>query len=290
MGIPLLEGRLWDEGFWTDPVEQWGPQKVVISEGMARKAWPGESAVGKFYLTLRQDPDVVSQSIDVWRRLQPGDPWPEDPQPREVIGVVADASMALGQQGTPSIYVPFFPLSSNLFIRTAAVDPAGSLAVLRREIDAIDPNEFQVERIVTMEQFFAEGSEDSRFRAMLVVFFAVVATGITCLGLFGVLAYVVALRTRELGIRMTLGAARSDIAGLVLRQGVRMTGLGVVLGLVLVFFSTRYISSLLFGVAPLDLTTLVGVAALIFALALVASYLPARRAMSVDPIESLREG
>ena len=125
---------------------------------------------------------------------------------------------------------------------------------------------------------------------MLVVFFAVVATGITCLGLFGVLAYAVAQRTRELGIRMALGAARSDIAGLVLRQGVRMTGLGVVVGLALVFWLTRYISSLLFGVVPLDPTTLVGVGVLIFALALVASYLPARRAMSVDPIESLREG
>ena len=109
-----------------------------------------------------------------------------------------------------------------------------------------------------MEQFFAERSADSRFRALLVVFFAVMATGITCLGLFGVLAYVVALRTRELGIRMTLGAARSDIAGLVLGQGARMTGLGVVVGLGLVFWLTRYISSLLFGVVPLDPTTLVG--------------------------------
>ncbi len=139
-----------------------------------------------------------------------------------------------------------------------------------------------------MEQFFAEGSADSRFRALLVIFFAVMATGITCLGLFGVLAYAVAQRTRELGIRMALGAARSDIAGLVLGQGARMTGLGVVLGLGLVFWLTRYISSLLFGVVPTEPATLIGVAALIFVLAMVATYLPARRAMRVDPIMALR--
>ena len=292
MGIQLLEGRLWDESRWrAQPLQ--GPEYAVISEGMARRAWPGESALGKIYYPRPVDPDLVRQSLDAWRRLQPGDPLPEGQGPREVIGVVADASIALGQEPTPTAYVADAIAGccfhANLFIRTAA-DPVGLSPMLRRQIDAIDPSELQVSRIRTMEQFFAEASADSRFRALLVVFFAVIATGITCLGLFGVLAYAVAQRTRELGIRMALGAARSDIAGLVLRQGARMTGLGVVLGLVLVFWLTRYISSLLFGVVPLDPTTLVGVAALIFTLALVASYLPARRAMSVDPIESLREG
>ena len=264
-----------------------GLNQVVISEGTARTFWPGESAVGKIYVAGDVDPDFLTQSLDAWRRRQPGDPLPRGRRPSEVIGVVADASLVLGQEPTPAGYVADDGFGPNFFIRTA-VDPAGFAAVLRREIDAIDPNEIQVSRIRTMEQFFAEGSADSRFRALLVVFFAVMATVITCLGLFGVLAYAVAQRTRELGIRMALGAARSDIAGLVLRQGARMTGWGVVLGLVLVFWLTRYISSLLFGVVPLDPMTLAGVAALIFGLALLAAYLPARRAMGVDPIVALR--
>ena len=153
---------------------------------------------------------------------------------------------------------------------------------------AVDPNEIEVTQIRTIDQMIAEQSADSRFRAMLVVLFAVLATGISCLGLFGVLAYAVAQSTRELGIRMALGAGNSRIARLVLGQGARMVGLGLGLGLVLVFWVTRYVSSLLYGVTPMDPMTLLGVAALIFVLALLATYLPARRAMSVDPIEALR--
>ena len=181
------------------------------------------------------------------------------------------------------------PNGTNLFVRTS-VDPAGLAQVLRHEIEAADPNEIKVLQIRTMEQIVAERSADSRFRALLVVLFAILATGITCLGLFGVLTYAVAQRTRELGIRMALGAGNSHIAGLVLSQGARMVGLGVALGFVLVYSVTRYISSLLFGIVPLDPMTLVGVAALVFALALLAAYLPARRAMRTDPIEALRQG
>lgn len=115
------------------------------------------------------------------------------------------------------------------------------------------------------------------------------ATGLTCLGLFGVLSYAVTQRTRELGIRMALGADRTEIARLVIGQAAGMAGLGIAVGFVLVFWVTRYVSSLLFGVVPMDLKTLVGVAALIFGLALVAGYLPARRAMRVDPIDALRQ-
>ena len=122
----------------------------------------------------------------------------------------------------------------------------GLMAVLRREINAIDPSELQVASIETVKQIFARDSADSRFRALLVMFFGAVAMGITCLGLFGVLTHAVAQRTRELGIRVALGAGRSQIIGLVLSQGARMVGLGVALGLVLVFWVTRYISSLLF--------------------------------------------
>ena len=159
---------------------------------------------------------------------------------------------------------------------------------LRREIEAVDPNEIEVMQIRTIETIVAARGANSRFRASMIMLFAVMATALTCLGLFGVLTYAVTQRTRELGIRMALGARRAEIASLVLGQGARMAGLGIGLGVVLVFWTTRYISSLLYGVVPMDPTTLVGMALLIFALALVAGYLPARRAMGVDPIEALR--
>ncbi len=294
LGIRLLEGRTWES---QSPSWLW---EVVISEAMAKAAWPGESAVGKVFYDGDHDPDVVSQSLDAWRpfaelvdtgALVPGgerfrDQRPDGPRPFEVIGVVVDVRNTLEREAMPTVYWHNSG-GSDLFVRTS-VDPAGLAQVLRHEIEAADP-ETKVLQIRTMEQIVAELGADSRFRALLVILFAVLATGITCLGLFGVLTYAVAQRKRELGIRMALGAGNSHIAGLVLSQGARMVGLGVALGFVLVYSMTRYISSLLFGIVPLDSMTLGGVAALVFALALLAAYLPARRAMRTDPIEALQQ-
>ncbi len=287
LGIELVAGRTWDERWWKT---QWVRRtffEVVISEGMARTFWPDENPVGNIFYHGSYDPDVANQTLGAWRRWEPGDERPDGPKPLEVIGVVRDVRNTLEREPIPTFYYGPWGQADNFFVRTS-VDPAGLAAVLRREIEAVDPGNIEVWQIRTIEQMVAERSADSRFRALLVVLFAVVATGITCLGLFGVLTYAVAQRTRELGIRVALGAGNSHIAGLVLSQGARMAGLGVALGLVLVFWVTRYISSLLFGVVPLDPMTLVGVAALIFALALLAAYLPARRAMRVDPITALR--
>ncbi len=304
MGVQLIEGRTWDVDARraalaaprpspTDPPDlSWvfNCCPVVINAAMARKFWPGESALGKIFFPGDQDPEVIAQTLGKIRR---GEQLDQQSQPnwfrvgREVIGVAQDVQMTLGDEPLPAYYVEN-PYGENLYVRTS-VEPEAMLEVLRREIVAVDPNEIEVTQIRTIDQMVTEQSADSRFRAMLVVLFAVLATGITCLGLFGVLAYAVTQRTRELGIRMALGAGNSQIAGLVLGQGARMVGLGVALGFVLVFWVTRYVSSLLFGVAPLDPLTLAGVAALIFAVALLAAYLPARRAMRVDPIEALRQ-
>ena len=302
LGIQFLVGRTFDAGQWeasfttprparSDPLDfssQLVPRSVVISAGMARTFWPGESALGKTFYFGDQDPEIVARTLGVVEWSEQWDSRYPVPVSLEVIGVVEDVRNTLGGEPMPAYYL-LNPHGANLFVRTS-VDPAGLAAVLRREIGAVDPGEVEVTQIRTIEQIVAERTEDSRFRAVLVVLFAVTATGITCLGLFGVLTYAVAQRTREFGVRMALGAGGSQITGLVLGQAARMTGLGVAVGLALVFWLTRYISSLLFGVVPMDPTTLVGVAALIFALALVASYLPARRAMSVDPIVSLRGG
>lgn len=301
LGIQLLAGRTFDAGQWEagfttprparrDPPDlsrHLVPNSVVISAGMARTFWPGESPLGKIFYWGDQDPDVVAQTLGVVQHSEQWDSrYPVPPVPLEVIGVVRDVRNTLAREPMPAYYT-LGPHGKNLFVRTS-VDPAGLMDVLRRGIEAVDPNEIEVTQIRTVEQIVAERSADSRFRALMVVLFAVMATGIACLGLFGVLTYAVTQRTRELGIRMALGAGNSQIAGLVLSQGARMAGLGIAVGFVLVFGVTRYVSSLLFGVAPLDPMTLVGVAALIFALALVAAYLPARRATRVDPIEALR--
>jgi len=286
MGIRLLEGRTWERDLFANEATYLRMGPVVINEAMAKAVWPGESALGKLFFPEWVDPDGASELLDAWRRATE-DQKPDGWAPWQVIGVVADTRSTLEREPRPLWYTAH-PGGNVLLVRTS-LDPASLGQVLRHEIEAVDPNEIEVLEIRTMEQIVAERSADSRFRALLVVFFAVMATGITVLGLFGVLTYAVAQRTHELGIRMALGAGNSQIAGLVLSQGARMVGLGVALGFALVVWLTRYISSLLFGVAPLDPMTLAGVAALIFALALVATYLPARRAMGVDPIAAMRQ-
>jgi hypothetical protein len=286
MGIRLLEGRTWERDYHSQEATNRRLTPVGINEAMAKTLWPGESALGKFFFPGWVDPDGASELLDAWRRAtedQEPDGWP----PWQVIGVVADVRSTLEREPKPTWYTPN-PAGKVLLVRTS-LDPASLGQVLRQEIEAVDPSEIEVLEIRTTEQIVAELGADSRFRAQLVILFAVLATGITCLGLFGVLTYAVAQRTHELGIRMALGAGNAQIAGLVLSQGARMVGLGVALGFALVVWLTRYISSLLFGVAPLDPMTLAGVAALIFALALVATYLPARRAMGVDPIAAMRQ-
>ena len=307
LGIQLLEGRTWDIDEWaaevttpdysfvpraSDPRDpayvsrMLDPRPIVISAGMARTFWPGESALGKIFHFGDQDPAVLAETLGRVGRSERWDRRYPPPVPLEVIGVVADVRNTLRGEPVPTYYQPS-AVGGSLFVRTS-MEPAVTAEVLRREIEAVDPSEIEVTRFRTVGQLVAERSADSRFRALLVVLFAVVATGITCLGLFGVLTYAVAQRTSEFGLRMALGADRPKIAGLVLNQGARMAGLGVAWGFVLVVWLTRYLSSLLFGVEPLDPTTLIGVSGLIFGLALLAMYLPARRAMRVDPITALR--
>jgi len=140
-----------------------------------------------------------------------------------------------------------------------------------------------------MDIVYSEATSESRFRALLAGIFAALAALLTALGLFGVLAYAVSQRTHEIGVRMSIGAGRQDISVLVLRQGLRLTAAGMAIGLAAALFSTRYVSSLLFEVTPNDPTTLAAVCALIGLLALVACYLPARRATRVDPMRVLRQ-
>jgi putative ABC transport system permease protein len=158
---------------------------------------------------------------------------------------------------------------------------------IRREVRAIDPNE-PVFSVRTMDEVVAAAMAERRFTMLLLALFAATALALSAIGTYGVMAYFVTQRTHEIGIRMALGASRRDVVAMVLRQGVRLAAAGVMAGVVGALLITRAIGDLLFGVGPRDPWTLVALSAALTAVALLACYIPARRATRVDPIRALR--
>ena len=174
----------------------------------------------------------------------------------------------------------------NVMVRTA-IDPLSVVRGVRDEIRQAG-GDLPVFNIGTMRERISRSVSTERFNMILLTIFATVALLLAAIGLYGVIAYSVSHRTRELGIRIALGAERQDIVNLVVRQGIPLLGAGVALGLIAAAGLTRFLAGLLFAVGPLDATIFVAVAALLPAVALLASYVPARRASKVDPIDSLR--
>jgi len=174
----------------------------------------------------------------------------------------------------------------NLVARTTG-DPRRMEATVRQAFLSVD-NTQPVFQVQPLEDYVAESQAARRFTLMLLGLFGGLALVLATVGIYGVISYAVSLRTRELGIRMALGAARRDVLGLVLRQGVPLIGLGLVLGFVVSVFLTRFLSSLLFQVRPVDLMTSLAVTVTLAAVALLANFLPARRASMVDPNVALR--
>jgi len=158
---------------------------------------------------------------------------------------------------------------------------------IRREVRAVDPNE-PVFGVQTMDAVVSSALAERRFTMRLLALFAVTALVLSAIGIYGVMAYSVTQRTHEIGIRMALGASTGDVVAMVLRQGVRLAGAGVAAGVTGALLTTRVISALLFGVSPRDPWTLVALSATLTAVALLACYIPARRATQVDPIRALR--
>jgi putative ABC transport system permease protein len=175
----------------------------------------------------------------------------------------------------------------SMVVRTAG-DPLAQANSLRVLAHAIDPNQ-PITGIRTMEQNVSKSISEPRFRTVLLAIFAGIALALAAVGIFGVMAYSVAERTREIGLRMALGSSRSRVLLMILAQGAALTLMGVAIGLVATFLVTRYLSSLLFNVPPYDPMTLAGVVAALVITSLCACYLPARRATLVDPIVALRE-
>jgi len=264
--VPLLRGR--DFNAHDD---RNAPRVAIVTESFAKEFFPGEDPVGK--------------------RITPnGSAEPGDPPTREIVGVVGDLHLiSLGAAPKSQIYLPHEQFGigmMSIFVRSQ-MSQSSLMTTLRRAIDAID-KDVPVYRMRTLPDYLSQSIAQPRLNAMLVGLFALVALLLAAAGIFGVMSYSVTQRTQEIGIRLALGAQRYDVLRLVIGQGMRFVGLGLLLGLIGVFASMRLLRSLLFGVSATDLLTMFVITVILTAVAFVACLLPARRATLVDPIQALR--
>jgi len=276
MGMRMVEGRA-----FTGQDHAQSPRVAIINETMARRYWPAQTALGKRlaldFETMKFFPDRPPL-FDLEMGM------------REIVGVVRDVRHeGLEKEPQPEMYIPDRQLPEremNLVVR-AAVDPANLAAAVRAAVSAIDPDQ-PVANIKPMSRLLADSVAKPRFNYLLITVFAAVALILMITGVYGVMSYAVAARTREMGIRLALGARGTDVLKLVIRQGMRPVIVGIALGLAGAFALTRVMATLLFGVSATDPAIFAGVAALLAAIALLACYLPARRATKVDPVIALR--
>jgi putative ABC transport system permease protein len=264
MEIPLIEGRYFTEADNADT-----PKVIVINQTLARQWWPHESALGK--------------------RIKQG--WPQGRTPyREIVGVVGDLKQdGLDARQLPEVFLPAAqsPANSMTVVVRTATEPMSLAASVEKEIQAVDPDQ-PVARVQPMTQYMNESLERRRFSALLLAIFGALALLLAAIGIYSVMAYSVAQRTHEFGVRLALGAQPLDVLGLVVKNGLQLVLAGIGIGLVAAFGLTRLMNSLLFGVSEKDPVTFVGVTVLLCAVALAACYVPARRATRVDPMVALR--
>jgi len=215
----------------------------------------------------------------------------KEPQWHEIVGVVADVKYhGLSQDVQPALYLSASQTTAwgaSLIVKTDVPAPLTLTSAIRREMQQLD-SQLPFADIATMDQRMSAAMSQQRFRTSLVGLFALQALLLACIGIYGVISYSVAQRTHEIGIRMALGAQKQNVLYMIIKQGVVLTTIGVALGIAASYFLTRLMSSLLFGVTPTDLMTFVCSAGLLVTTALLGTYLPARRAASVDPLVALR--
>jgi putative ABC transport system permease protein len=267
IGIPIKRGR----GFTNDDREG-RPRVVVITESAARQYFPGEDPLGK--------------SIALGWGKGPGKPKAGG----EIVGIVGDVKDAgLSEPNPPEIYLPLrqWPVSSMSVVVQTVTPPTSLVDAVRSEVYSVDPN-LPVSNVRTLDQIVAKSISQPRFYTTLLGIFAGVALALAAIGIFGVLSYAVAQRTREIGIRMALGARERSVVNLVVGQAMALVMVGVAVGTLAALVLSQTMTKMLFHVAPTDPVTFGGVAVVLIVVALVASYMPARRAALVDPIVALR--
>ncbi len=274
LGIPLLQGRSFDT---RDRAER--PQVAIIDETMAREFWPDESPLGRRvafeFRGTRESPEPV------WR---------------EVVGVVGHVRhYELRSESRVEIYVPFTqpPIymenrrpAMAIYVKTDG-DPTRLVAPIRNQLAALDPN-LPIYDVQTMDDVLHQEVGNDRIMSGILAIFAGVALLLAAVGVYGVIAYAVSQRTREIGLRMALGARASDVVRMVLKRSLVMTTLGLGAGLALAVLAARSLGGFLFDVSANDPLTFAGITVLLFVVALLASYLPARRATRVNPTVALR--
>jgi putative ABC transport system permease protein len=265
MGIRLMDGRLFDGRDL-----QGAPGTVIVNNAMALTFWPHLNPIG--------------------RRIRPGGSkdW------CTIIGIVDDVKNAgLDRPAGTELYLPYRQPagagSSDMYVvmRTPVGDPRSLAGAVREQLNQIDPS-LPLADVRLMEDVLTRAQARPRFLTLLLSLFSGVALAIATVGIYGVVSYSVARRTKEFGLRMVLGAQGGDVLGLVMKQGAGMVAIGIVAGLATAFALTRLMASLLFGVTATDLPTFAGVTVVLFGVALAACYVPARRATQVDPIQTLR--
>jgi putative ABC transport system permease protein len=264
MRIPLLRGR-----FFNEQDSPSNPNVAIISETLARRYFPNLGPIG--------------------RRMRFGFP-PNGNVSREVVGVVGDVrDDALSRKPGPMMYVPFAqaPLYGGEVVVRSSLTPSSVAAGIRQAVHSID-NDLPVTDVESFPDALGASVAQERFRTLLLGSFSGIALILAAVGIFGVISYSVSQRTHEIGIRMALGAQQRDVLRLILGQGTRLALLGLGAGAVAALLLTRLMASLLYGVSATDPLTFGAVAILLLGVAVAACYIPARRAMRVDPIVALR--
>lgn len=264
MGIPLRRGR-----FFNEQDDTTKPVVVIVDEYMAEQLWPGQDPIGKRI-------HIVEHKSE--------NPW------QTVVGVVGRVKQdSLDSEPRIAFYLPQtqFPTRAMTVALRSSADPAGVLSAVKGDLRALDPD-LPMYYVRSMGQRVDESLARRRFSMLLLGVFAGVALALATIGIYGVLSYLVSRGTREIGIRMALGATQGDVLGLIVRQGMTLAISGLAIGLAGAFLLTRLIRSLLFGVQATDPFTFVGISVLLAFIALLASYIPAQRAARIDPMVSLR--
>ena len=268
--IPVLRGRLFNEGD-----DEKAPLVAVINQAMAETYWRGEDPLGKRLMLGRGRPGVGLHVRKTWITI---------------VGVIADArTESLANASVPQIYLSLYqdtPKELAIFLR-GDLNVGAIPQEVRAMVQSVNP-ELPVYGAKTLNDAVSASLEQRRFSMDIVAAFAITALLLAALGIYGVISYIVNERTHEIGIRLALGAQRGDVMRIVLRQGLSLAIAGVAVGLVGALIVSRLMAGLLYGVRPTDLLTFAGVAILLISVALLACYIPARRAMRVDPIVALR--
>jgi predicted permease len=259
MGIPLLLGR---DLTWSDSAAL---KVAVINRTLAQRFWPGEDAIGKrfLFMDLRTVVGVVddARTSDLWTDVEPQVYLPIQEQPQHYLSLVARHGDSAEVSALP--------------------------AQIRAAVRAVDPG-LPIYAAEPMESLVAETLAPRRINTILVSMFGAAAVGLAAVGVYGLLAWSVARRTRELGVRVALGAQRREVLALVIRQGLALVAAGVGIGVTAAMLATRYLEGMLYGVTPYDPATYAAVAGILVVVGAAASFVPARRAAAADPLTAIR--